>query len=313
MNRDRASGTRSGVPFARYVSRKMTAALELLRNAKRPGFLFAGGAARCVFQIGVVETLYELGIEPALCLGVSGGAWNAAAVAVGNWRLLRNYWRFFSRMPYVDVTNLVREHSPFIWSRLHDRAFSRYVGAERLRAESTLPLYVALTRLRDRTSVIADLRTADHPLELLIASNFLPPFYTHPAVIDGEKYGDGGWTNNLPYETMFALGCDAVVLMTQKGESEGGLYRHSDDVNHVIGPEYASRVVVIQPRHRMPLGFVERRWQKLLPIAELGALRTREVLLGERHAQTDIAAPGRAFSEHLVAIRNVARRLSLRT
>src|SRR5439155_16402906 len=74
------------------------AMLERLRNANAVGLLFSGGSARCVFQVGVTETLYDLGIRPAACLGVSGGAWNAAAVAVGNWRRLRAYWRFFWRM-----------------------------------------------------------------------------------------------------------------------------------------------------------------------------------------------------------------------
>src|SRR5204862_470020 len=87
----------------------------------------------CIFQVGVVETLYSLGIRPAACLGVSGGAWNAAAVAVGNWQRLRFYWRCFVRWPYIDLFNLGREHSPFIWTRLHRRAFTRYLGALRAR------------------------------------------------------------------------------------------------------------------------------------------------------------------------------------
>ena len=103
--------------------------LDLLRQAKKVGFLFSGGSSRCVFQIGVVETLYDLGVTPAATLGVSAGSWNAAAVAVGNWRRLRPYWRFFCRMPYIDLGNLLREHSPFIWTTLHKRAFDRYIGA----------------------------------------------------------------------------------------------------------------------------------------------------------------------------------------
>jgi predicted acylesterase/phospholipase RssA len=284
----------------------MTPALHLLRASKRIGFLFSGGSFRCIFQVGAVETLYALGIEPAACLGVSGGAWNAAAVGAGNWRRLRAYWRFFTRMPYVDLTNLAREHSPFIWSRLHDRAFRRYVGELR----NALPVWVALTRLRDRQSTILKLNDAADPFRVLLASNYLPPFYTHPLAIDGERYADGGWTNNLPYEFLFAQGCDAVVVMTMKGESEGGLYRSAEDYEHEIAPEYRERVVVIRPRHRLPVGFLERRWERLEPIASLGALRAREVLLGERHAQCDLAARGRAFSAHLVSVRDVIRRAS---
>jgi predicted acylesterase/phospholipase RssA len=285
--------------------------LDVLLRAKKIGLLFSGGSMRCVFQVGVVEALRELGVQPAMCLGISGGVWNAAAVAVGNAHRLRPYWRFFSRMPHIDVTNIVREHSPFIWSRLHERSFGRYVGNERMKSPDTLPVYVGLTRLRDRAHVLVDARTAGDPFRLLLASNYLPPFYTHPLDIDGERYGDGGFTNNIPYEALFARGCDAVVLMAAKGESEGGLHRTVHDSEHVIPAEFANRVIVIRPRHRLPLGFVERRWEKLAPIADLGKLRTREVLLGESHPQTELlAARGPAPSAYYSKLRKLLIRQS---
>jgi predicted acylesterase/phospholipase RssA len=286
----------------------MRSNFERLQAAQRPGFLFGGGSARCVFQVGVVETLYGLGIRPAACLGVSGGAWNAAAVAVGNWQRLRAYWRFFCRMPYIDLLNLAREHSPFIWTRLHRRAFRRYIGNERIASPDTLPLFAALTHLRDKSSVIVDVKASPDPFAVLLASNYLPPFYTHTPLIDGERYGDGGFTDNTPYEALFERGCDVVVLMASKGESEGGLNRSVDDPEHVIPDAYRDRVIVIRPRHRMPLSFVERRWERLAPIADLGALRAREVLLGERHPQCDVAAKGRAPSWYFTAARRWIQR-----
>jgi predicted acylesterase/phospholipase RssA len=275
--------------------------LQRLTEAKKVGLLFSGGSSRCIFQVGVVETLYSLGVQPAMCLGVSAGSWNAAAVAVGNWRRLRSYWRFFSRMPVIDLTNLFREHSPFIWSRLHRKAFERYVIAENIKSDATLPLYVALTRLRDRAPVIVDVKASADPFRVLLASNYLPPFYTHAAELDGERYGDGSFSANAPYEYLFDRGCDAVVVMVSKGESEGGIFRNSNDIDHAVDDE---RVVVIRPRHRMPLNFVERRWERLAPIADLGALRAREVLLGERHAQTDLAASGIAPSAYYSKVRS---------
>jgi len=166
--------------------------IPVLRDAKRVGFLFSGGSSRCVFQIGVVETLVSLGIRPAICLGVSAGAWNAAAVAAGNGSRLRPYWKFFVRMPSIDLRNLAREHSPFRWSILHERAFDRYIGTERLKSRDALPLYVGLTRLRDRASVIVHVNAEEDPFRVLLASNYLPPFYTHPLLLGGEKFGDGG-------------------------------------------------------------------------------------------------------------------------
>jgi len=282
--------------------------IDRLRHAKKIGFLFSGGSARCVFQIGVVETLYALGVRPAVCLGVSAGAWNAAAVAAGSWSRLRPYWKFFVRMPYVDLRNLAKEHSPFIWSRLHERAFNRYVGNDRIVSSDALPLYVALTRLRDRANLIVHVNVADDPFRILLASNYLPPFYTHPPMLlGGEKFGDGGLSNNIPFETLFELGCDAVVLMASKGESEGPLYRSAVDDELAPPPAIPENVVVIRPRHRLPLGFVERRWEKLQPFADVGALRAREVLLDERHPATDIAARGKAVSQHYATLRRWLR------
>jgi predicted acylesterase/phospholipase RssA len=258
--------------------------IELLRAAKRIGFVFSGGGFRCAFQIGAVEALDEMGIRPSLCTAVSAGAWNAAAVAVGNQRRLRRYWRAFMRMPHVDVTNLLREHSPFIFNEIHRRTFARYVGAERLRSPQALPLLIGVTRLRDRQFVVFDARREENPLQLLLASNYLPPYYSHPPRLDGEIYVDGCWSNNLPYEAAFAAGCDAVVLMTMKPESEGRIYRSSRDPEHVIPEPYDRRVVVIRPRHPLHLGLIENNWPRMVEIVERGRRRTREVLGAERPA-----------------------------
>lgn len=286
--------------------------LEQLRDARSIGFLFSGGAFRTVFQVGAVQQLAELGIHPSMCLGVSAGSWNAAAVAVGNRHRLRHYWRCVARMPYLDVRNIVRERTPFIWSRIHDRAFSRYVGVERLREPGALPVFIAATRLRDRTQRIFDLREERDPLTVLLAANYLPPYYTRPPIVDGEAYGDGGFTDNIPYRELFDRGCDVVVLMACKGESEGGLYRNPDDFEHRIPAELEDRILVVRPRHRMPLPFVERRWDRLEMIARLGALRVRELLLEERHPETELAAAGLALTVRLAAARRYIRSLGNR-
>lgn len=213
-------------------------------------------------------------------------------MATGAVHRLRHYWRTFVRMPHVDLRNLWREHSPYRFAEMHRRTFSRYVGADRLRAPGTLPLYIGVTRLRERRPVLFDARTVEDPFLLLLASNYLPPFYTHAPRIGGERYGDGGLTDNLPYEKAFEEGCDAVVLMTMKGESEGEIYRSPLETEHVIPASLRDRIVVIRPRHRLPLAFTEKRWPLLRDTIELGRLRAREVLLGERHPGTDVRAAG---------------------
>jgi len=264
--------------------------LDRLGSASRVGLVLSGGSSRCAFQVGVLETLAEIGVHPALCIAVSAGSWNGAAVAAGTAHRLRHYWRAFVRMPHVDLRNLLREHSPYRFTEMHRRTFSRYVGNERLRAPGAMPLLIGLTRLRDRRPVLFDARTAEDPFLLCLASNYLPPFYTHAPRLAGERYGDGSLSDNLPYERAFAEGCDAVVLITMKGESEGNLYRNPRDTEHVVPAALRDRVIVVRPRHRLPVAFTEKRWHVLRDVVELGRLRAREVLLGERHVETDVRA-----------------------
>jgi predicted acylesterase/phospholipase RssA len=287
--------------------------LDILRSARRVGLVLSGGAARCAFQVGVIEVLTELGIQPALCVGVSCGVWNGAAVAVGATHRLRRYWRTFVRLPPLDFGNLLREHSPFRWPELHRRTFRRYVGAEHLRGPDALPLWVGVTHLADRRHVLFEAGRFEDPLPLLLASNFLPPFYTHAPRLDGERYGDGGASNNLPYEKAFEEGCDAAVLVTMKGESEGGIYRSPRDIDHRLPPAVRDRAVVIRPRHRLPIAYTERRWPILSELMDLGRLRAREVLLGEQHPQTEVAAPGRAPTVVLRSLFDRSRLLSGRS
>ncbi|MFL6260905.1 MAG: patatin-like phospholipase family protein [Thermoanaerobaculia bacterium] len=267
-----------------------TPALDLLRSARKVGLVLSGGSSRCSFQVGVIEILHEIGIDPALSVAVSGGVWNGAAVSTGAVPRLRQYWRAFTRMPHVDVRGLLREHTPYRFTEMHRRTFGRYIGAERLRRPEAKPLWVGVTRLRDRQGTFFDARTAEDPLALCLASNYMPPFYTHAPRLDGERYGDGGLADNLPYEKAFAEGCDAVVLITMKGESEGGLYQGPNDPDHVIPAPFRERTVVIRPRHRPPCRFVDRRWEVLSLMMDLGRLRAREVLLGELHSETEARA-----------------------
>jgi predicted acylesterase/phospholipase RssA len=226
-----------------------------------------------------------------MTIGVSAGSWNAAIVAAHNHHRIRYYWRSFLRMPHIDLRNLLAERSPWRYAEMHRRNFARFIG-DRLTAPGALPCYISVTRLRDRKGVLLSAQEVDSPIDLMLAANYLPPFFTRTPLVDGERYGDGGVTDNAPYELAFEHGCDAVVLVPMKGESEGGIYKNTRDVDHVIPAQYRDRVVVIRPRHRLPYSFTERRWEKLSHLILVGDLRTREVLLNERHPETELRASG---------------------
>lgn len=283
--------------------------LELLRNAQKLGLVLGGGSMRCAFQIGVIRLMGELGIRPQLIIGISGGVWNAAALSVGREHRLPYYWRCFARMPWFDPFNIGREHSPFIFNRIHRRTFERFVGTEEMKKPGGIPLLVGVTRLRDKKFVLLDPRAFEDPLQLLLASNYLPPFYTHAPVIDGETYGDGGASNNVPYDEAFARGCDAVLLVSLKGEAEGGLYRNPKDHEHIIPAEVRERVVVVRPRKRVDHSFTEYRVDRLRRIMELGYLRAREEILVEFHPETNVGRDDPSLFTILIKTVTKIRRL----
>lgn len=275
--------------------------LEFLQSAKKIAFVFPGGSSRCAFQVGVVERLTALGIRASMTIGVSAGSWNAAIVAAHNHHRIRYYWRSFVRMPHLDLRNLLDEQSPWRYAKMHRRNFARFIG-DRIKAPDALPCYISVTRLRDRTNALIRAQEVEHPIDLMLAANYLPPFYTRTPLIHGEKYGDGAVTDNAPYELAFEHGCDAVVLVPLKGESEGGIYKSTRDVDHVIPPQYRDRVVVIRPRHRVPVSFTEKRWDRLSQLMLVGDLRTREVLLGESHPETELRAKGESPSVRVLRL-----------
>jgi predicted acylesterase/phospholipase RssA len=279
----------------------VTDALQRLRDATKVGFVFSGGSARCAFQIGVIERLFALGVRPAMTVGVSAGSWNAAVVAARIEHRARYVWKSFVRMPAVDLRNLFVELSPWRYAQMHRRNFARFFG-DRLHAPEALPCFISVTRLRDRAGFLIDIRDVEQPVDLLLAANYLPPFYTRAPRIFGERFGDGGVTDNAPYQFALEQGCDAVVLICMKGESEGGIYKSTADPDHQIPAAMRDRVIVIRPRHRLPYGFVERRWARLAELITLGDLRTREILLGERHVETDVRAAGEAPSVRLLRL-----------
>jgi predicted acylesterase/phospholipase RssA len=279
----------------------VTEALARLRGAKKIAFVFSGGSSRCAFQVGALERLFALGIRPSLTIGVSAGAWNAAVVAARVEGRARFLWKSFVRMPYLDLRNLFIELSPWRYAQMHRRNFARFIG-DRLHGPDALPCFISVTRLRDGKGFLIDAREAEEPVELLLAANFLPPFYTRAPRIFGERFGDGGVTDNAPYQVAIEQGCDAVVLICLKGESEGGIYKSTAEADHEIPAALRDRVIVIRPRHRLPYAFVERRWSRLTELITLGDLRTREILLGERHPETDVRAAGEAPSARLLRL-----------
>ncbi len=209
-----------------------------------------GGAPAAYFGAGVVRAVEQAGLEPTLFSGVSSGAFNAAALAVGKdaatlaelWRGLRwsdvARWRTdWYRLP--NVSNLL-SGSPHVldwalqsvgWTSLLDSSpardtLIRHLGGPELPIADGRTLVISSVDLSTgevvqfsnaaparpgRTTQRVDL-TVDH----VLASAAVPIFFP-PVVVDGRSLVDAGTVANTPLAPVMDYQPEAVIVVSGGG------------------------------------------------------------------------------------------------
>lgn len=182
-------------------------------------FVLSGGASLGAIQVGMIEALYERGIEPDLIVGTSAGAINGAYIAnrpptVETARGLGRVWTDLTRwdvFPLNPVTGLLG----FLGARGHlvpDSGLRdivrNHMTVDRLE-ESAVPLHVIATDVLRGEEV----RLSEGPLlEAVMASAAIPGVL--PAVEwHGRKLIDGGVANNAPLSHALDLGADRIYVL----------------------------------------------------------------------------------------------------
>ena len=205
-----------------------------------------GGGSHGAFTWGVLDRLLEDGrVDIEGIGGASAGAVNAVVLANGYTAggregardALQRFWSTVSHRatygnlpahPFVDsISAAMADAPPMLTSYL---GLSRYLSPrqlnpldrnplrdvlaeqidfERLRAECTLKLFVAATRVS--TGTLKLFETRDLSLDAVVASACLP-FFNKAVEIDGVAYWDGGLTANPPMLPLIHH-CDAHDLV----------------------------------------------------------------------------------------------------
>lgn len=248
------------------------------------GLVLSGGFLRGAFQVGVIEALHARGVRPRVVVGVSSGAWNAACVATGQIRVMRDFWTDVARAPKLRLPNLWRHGTPSNFPEIVRRIPMRTLRFDRL-ADSGVRLRVGALSLRERRLRWFD-RWASREafLASLMASNYLPGVYGRPLRIDGRHYADGGLVDNVPYEAALEAGCDrAVVVVPDAG---GRIQKRIlGRQRHTIPAAARERVTVIHPDAPLPIGRVTATEDGLLRCLDAGHRAVERALAGEAPAE----------------------------
>jgi len=199
------------------------------------GLVLEGGGARGAYHVGAYKAIRELNIEIGGIAGTSIGAINGAMMVQGDYELLEKIWlsvdsyelfdldektvedlRHFN-LRNINFSYLLHQSKEILSNRGLDTSrirelFDYYIDEEKIRS-SNIDFGIVTVNLTDKKPM--ELMKEDIPegklIDFLIASANLPAFRIEE--MDGKKYLDGGFYNNLPIDILANKGYKNIIAV----------------------------------------------------------------------------------------------------
>lgn len=184
--------------------------------------VLAGGGAKGSYQIGVWRALQELDWHPSIITGASVGTLNGCMFTMGKAKEVEALWRSLEIHDVLDVpaTRNPEELNSFFLDVIRSGGLNVEPLAERIDAlidEDAVrraPIHFGLVMTEMST-----LRSLQCPIEaiprgrlkdyMLASSACFPAL--RPREIDGVKYIDGGWRDNMPLQLAADMGATELL------------------------------------------------------------------------------------------------------
>ena len=199
------------------------------------GLVLEGGGAKGAYHVGAFKALNELGIEIGGIAGTSIGAINGAMMVQGDYDLLEKVWYSINsyelfdldEKAIIDLKNLNLQEINFSYLLHQSKEILNNRGLDTSKIRALFDTYIdedkVLNSNIDFGIVTVDL-TDKKPVEIfkenipkgklidfLIASANLPAFRIEE--VDGKKYLDGGFYNNLPIDLLAKKGYKDIIAV----------------------------------------------------------------------------------------------------
>lgn len=192
------------------------------------GLVLAGGGAKGSYQVGAYKALKELGWQPDVIVGASVGCLNAALFVLDKEQEAAELWQTLDTKSVLELPEgkSAEELGDFLLDVLKGGGLDleplgdtidRYLDEDAMRAA---PVRYGLVMTE-----MATMRSVQCPLEeipygrlkayMLGSSACFPAL--RPREIDGVKYIDGGWRDNMPLELAKSMGADELVAVDVDG------------------------------------------------------------------------------------------------
>lgn len=206
----------------RHGSAKAIAIEEV--EALKIGVVDVGGGYRGIYAAGVLDYCLDQKIRFDLGIGVSAGSANLLSFTAGQrGRNYRFYTEYGLRREYASPVNFVTKKTfidlDYMGSTLSNSDGEYPIDYPAFRDNPMEFVAVATDALTGRTCYFdkSDI-TQDH-YDVVKASCALP-LVCHPYRFGGKPYFDGALGDPVPVQKAFDMGCDRVVVILTKPESE---------------------------------------------------------------------------------------------
>lgn len=190
--------------------------------------VLAGGGAKGSYQVGVWRALQELGWRPDIITGTSVGCLNGAMFVLDAYETARDMWLTIgdeqimtlpegSGLPRLSafVQDLIRQGGLDVTPL--EQIVDRVLDEDALRAA---PIAFGLVTVEQRGLRARELTLAEIPQgmvkDYLMASAACFPAI-RPRTIDGKKFIDGGYADNMPFRLAQRMGAEELLCVDVDG------------------------------------------------------------------------------------------------
>lgn len=191
--------------------------------------VLGGGGARGSYQVGVWHALEQVGWSPDIITGTSVGSLNGAMFTAGKIRELEDLWLSLTPQGVADYPpdpQAGEKWRAFIWELIQAGGLNMTPLQDRmdllLKEEEvrSSPIRFGLVTVEMRGLKPHELTLEEIPRgrlrDYLLASSACFPAF-RPREIDGVKYIDGGYTDNMPFRLAARMGATELLCVDING------------------------------------------------------------------------------------------------
>ena len=175
-----------------------------MQGKEKVGLALGGGAVLGAAHVGVLRAVEEVDVEISYITGTSIGAFVAALYAFGkNWEEIKE---IALELDWMDITSISLSRYALLSNEKLGDLLVKHIGNVNIE-DSDMPLALVATDAATGEKVVLDKGAV---ADAVMASTCIPGIFV-PVEIDNRLLLDGGIVENVPINTVRAMGAEFII------------------------------------------------------------------------------------------------------